>query len=167
MKFLKKNSCFALLFLILLGCDDSNNFPTENYLRVRINGQIWEAFQVNTQNTQLNNGEIRISIAASSDLNETIFIIIQGFEDQINSRTQQITSLANGDALAYRAAGTGTGTETHSSFNCGTTNGSIFVQEYNATEGYITGNFIGTVCAAGGQDPITFTEGEFLRVNLD
>ena len=167
MNFFNKYSFLVIITLLILGCDGTNDFPTENYLRVRINGEVWEAFQINVQRQQLASGELRITITANSDLNETIFIIIQEFEDRLNSRTQEITSLANGDAIGYRLPGTGTGTETHSSFNCGTTNGSIFVQEYNPTEGYLTGNFIGTVCQQGGQNPITFTEGEFLRLDLD
>jgi hypothetical protein len=163
---------FAVLLLLpclcfFSGCDNSNNIPTENYLRLNINGNFWEAFQINTQTTQTSSGELRISIVATSDLNETVFIIIQGFEDQLTGRTQEISSLANGDALAYRLPGTGTGTETHSSFGCSNTSGSMFIQEYNKTAGYITGTFGGTVCAQGGQDPITFSEGEFLQIKLD
>jgi len=167
MIFFKKYNWLIIITLFSIGCDGTNDIPTENYLRARINGEVWEAFQITAQNEALPSGEVRITIAASSDLNETIFIIIQDFENQLNVRTQEITSLANGDALGYRQPGTGTGTETHSSFNCGATNGTIFVQEYNVEEGFITGNFIGTVCAQGGQNPITLTEGEFLRIQLD
>jgi|GEM_PF-7041718 len=166
-----KSTLFAGLLLFLLpflsGCDNNNDIPTENYLRLNINGNFWEAFQISTQTDVTASDELRISIAATSDLNETVFIIVQGFEDQLTGRTQEISSLANGDALAYRLPGTGTGTETHSSFTCNVTNGSIFVVEYNKEASYITGNFVGTVCAQGGQDPISFSEGEFVRVQLD
>lgn len=170
--FMKKPFLFSVLAIILhlfflSGCDNSNDIPTENYIRLNINGNFWEAFQVNAQTSQTASGELKISITAISDLNETVFIIIQGFEDQLTGRTQEISSLANGDALAYRKPGTGTGTETHSSFTCNITNGSIFVVEYNKEAAFITGNFVGTVCAQGGQDPISFSEGEFLRVKLD
>lgn len=160
----------ALLILHLLflsGCGNNSDIPTENYLRLNMNGNFWEAFQVSAQTSQTASGELRISIAGTSDLNETVFIIIQGMEDQLTGRTQEISSLANGDALAYRLPGTGTGTETHSSFTCNITNGSIFIVEYNKEAGYITGNFVGTVCAQGGQDAISFSEGEFVRIQLD
>ena len=158
-------SIFVFL-LALLSCD-STDYPTENYLRVFINGVEWEAFQIEVSQTENNNGEKEISIVATADLNEAVVIGVQGFESEIQGRTQEITSLANGDFLGYREQGVGTGIETHTSFGCTNVNGSIFIDEYNVSEGYISGTFGGTVCKQGGQNLVTFSSGEFIRLPLD
>ncbi|UZR94308.1 hypothetical protein [Chondrinema litorale] len=153
-------------FLLLFSCD-SDEYPTENYMHLYINGYEWEAFQFQVTSTQNSNGEVEIAIIATAELNEAVIIGIQGFPDEIQSRTQEITSLANGDFLGYREEGNATGIETHSSFGCTTIDGSIFIDEYNTDEGYISGTFGGTVCSTGAQDVVTFSSGEFLRISLD
>ncbi|MEM1134514.1 MAG: hypothetical protein AAGI07_01655 [Bacteroidota bacterium] len=161
------NYSFISILILLFACSDNNDIPTENYLRVRVNGVEWEAFQINIQKQEVNSGEVEISIVATSDLNEAVIIGIQAFENELQGRTQEVTSLANGDFFGYRSPGAGTGLETHSSFGCSSIDGTIFIEEYNAEEGYISGSFGGTVCEQGGQNPITLTEGTFTRLAFD
>ena len=153
---------FLSLLLISSCGPDPQNFAFNNVV-ANLSGNQWIADQVDVQVVGVSNNEIRLTITASTATNETLFIRVTENESNMIG-IHEVTSLANGEFLAYSDQVTPSSLESHSSFGCQAVNGFIEIRDFDQEERFVSGFFEGRICRSDGTDLIAVFNGEFTRL---
>ncbi|MDW7691888.1 hypothetical protein R9C00_15905 [Flammeovirgaceae bacterium SG7u.111] len=167
---MKLHSFFLLVIISVAGimmlqaCGDKFQEPIfPNTLTADINELTWVGDSSFTSAVvSENNGFVNILISSVNGSNEGIYLAISSRPEDV-SGTHQVTSQANGTFIAYSKPGSTPGLESHNSFNCTSTNGTIIITEFDSKNKVITGEFTGNVCNQTGEQ-LKIANGFFYRL---
>jgi len=151
--------------MLVAGCGGEAENLALNNVVATLNGSGWIGDQAVAQLEATDNNQLRLTIRATNSSNEAIFVRVTEIEQNMVG-LHEVTSLANGEFIAFSNEITPNTLESHASFGCQTVNGIIDIRDFNREEGYVSGFFEGSVCRSDGSELIAILEGEFFRLSF-